>query len=373
MSVKTPPSWARAAALESSEFTRLAGDQPRIAIENQPPICGHGKTMSDGLSQTAATAPRPGGQFPGAPALAWTFVFVGVGYAFPILLFPEEYPLNGPVSSEILNLNFLVAWMGLAHFIFAYAGQAKSLRRATSRASAWYCASLVVAGLGLAILRGQVISRIFDSIIWVYFIPHFIKAELHFIRNTQQNLVPSAKALYWFPALGFGYLTFALFGPLTLSFHTAALIGVALLCVAAGLAGGILQQLYQPDYAPFALLGFFFLGEGLVWGTYLKYMTPQFRQGVYVFHIAVASFYHYFQSYAFAWRKLPADGALLNKQIVVLANLLLVGLGVAVVFHPQARAAQWVFGLPFFTFWVGLHLLSSDIFGALRRIPWQRS
>lgn len=64
--------------------------------------------------------------FPGAPALALTFVTVGAAYAFPFLLFTQGHPLNGPISPEILNLNLLVAWMGLAHFVFAYSGQAKS-------------------------------------------------------------------------------------------------------------------------------------------------------------------------------------------------------------------------------------------------------
>lgn len=58
-----------------------------------------------------------------------TFIFAGIGYSLPLQLFAENYPLNGPVSPEVLNLNFLVAWMGLAHFVFAYYGQAKTLGR----------------------------------------------------------------------------------------------------------------------------------------------------------------------------------------------------------------------------------------------------
>jgi hypothetical protein len=219
----------------------------------------------------------------------------------------------------------------------------------------------------LALFRAQAGLRIFDSVIWVYFIPHFIKAELHFIKNCQPELTPSALVLYWFPTVGFAFFTFTLFAPISISFHPGILIAVACLCVVLALAGRVLQQLSEPAYAPFALLGFFFIGEGLVWGTYSKYMTPQFRQGLYVFHIAVASFYHYFRSYGFALRKMRKktfNGYLLA---VVLVNLGLIGLGVWVAWHPAWRCAQFVFGLPYFTFWVGLHLISSDIFSGLRK------
>jgi hypothetical protein len=292
------------------------------------------------------------GRFPGAPSLALTFIFAGIGYAFPLQLFAENYPLNGPVSPEILNLNFLVVWMGLAHFVFAYSGQAKTLRRSGGSASLLFGLSLLMGGTILAFFRSRVGLRIFDSVIWVYFIPHFIKAELHFIKNCQPELCPSAWVLYWFPAVGFAFFTFALFGPISISFNTGILIAMAGLCIVA--------------YAPFALLGFFFIGEGLVWGTYSKFMSPQFRQGLYVFHIAVASFYHYFRSYGFALRKMRRedfDGYLLT---VTGVNLALIGLGVWVAWHPVWRYAHYLFGLPYFTFWVGLHLISSDIFSGLR-------
>ncbi len=45
------------------------------------------------------------------------------------------------------------------------------------------------------------------------------------------------------------------------------------------------------------------LAEGLVWGTYRQYMDPYFQTGVYVFHIALASIYHYLRAYQFALRK----------------------------------------------------------------------
>jgi hypothetical protein len=320
---------------------------------------------TDPIPATEQARPIPG-RFPGAPSLALTFIFAGVGYAFPIWLFAQDYPLNGPVSPEILNLNFLVAWMGLAHFVFAYSGQAKTLRRTGGSAPLLFGASLLIGGAVLAFFRMQVSLRIFDSVIWVYFIPHFIKAELHFIKNCQPELCPSAWVLYWFPAVGFAFFTFALFGPISISFNTGVLIAVAGLCIVAALAGRVLQQLSEPAYAPFALLGFFFIGEGLVWGTYSKFMTPQFRQGLYVFHIAVASFYHYFRAYGFALRKMPRKNCGGYLLVVAVVNLVLIAIGVCVAWHPAWRYAHYLFGLPYFTFWVGLHLISSDIFSGLR-------
>lgn len=202
--------------------------------------------------------------------------------------------------------------------------------------------------------------------VWVYFIPHFVKAELHFIRNFQPELGSSAWVLYWFPAVGFAFFTVAIYGPISLSFNTGILIAAAGLCIVAALAGNILQQLSEPAFAPYALLGFFFIGEALVWGTYSKFMTPQFRQGLYVFHIAVASFYHYFRSYGFALRKMRPENFGRYLLLVAAVNFTLILAGSWVAWHPQWKAAQFLFGLPYFTFWVGLHLISSDIFSAMR-------
>jgi hypothetical protein len=291
-----------------------------------------------------------------------------VGYALPNHLFAENYPLNGPTSPEILNLYFLVAWMGLSHFVFAYAGQAKSLKCSGRKVPLLFAVSLALGAVILLFSRKMTSPRIFDSVVWVYFIPHFIKAELHFIRNCQPELSPDAWVLYWFPAAGFAFFTFSVYAPMAVSFNTGILIALAGLCIVAGLAGRILQQLSEPAYAPFALLGFFFVGEALVWGTYSKYMTPQFRQGLYVFHIAVASFYHYFRSYGFALRKMVAEVRGRYLLLVSVINLAIIALGTYVAWHPQWQYAHYLFGLPYFTFWVGLHLVSSDIFSMLRRL-----
>jgi hypothetical protein len=318
------------------------------------------------MTGQASTATKP---LPGPPSLALTFVLVGIGYALPVALFPQDYPLNGPTSPEILNLNLIVAWMGLAHFVYAYSGQAQVLRNGKGAGAATFVASLAIGAAALLGARFAIGVQLFSFLVWVYFIPHFIKAELHFSRSGTSEPITHPWVAYWFPALGFGFLTFALFGPKILALKTQILILTAAACLIAGYVAGIYKQLKQPSTAPYALLGFLFIGEGLVWGTYSKYMTPQFREGVYVFHIAAASFYHYFRSYAFALRK--QSSAVTYVNVVVLINILFVVLGTWALRHDQSRPLGFVFSLPWFTFWVGLHLLSSDVFTLLRKRSWR--
>jgi hypothetical protein len=305
--------------------------------------------------------------FPGAPALALTFLFAGAGYACPFLLFPQNHPLNGPTSPEVLNLYFLVAWMGLAHFIFAYSGQTKTLLRSKINLPGKFVIGLILGGGLLILLRQWIGLQIFSLLVWIYFIPHFVKAELHFSRTFEPRKA-DGWVLYWFPTLGFAFFSFSVFAPAAWTQNSWLLIGSALACVAAGLAGGVHRQLRQPALATYALLAFFFIGEGLVWGTYSKYMSPQFRQGVYIFHIAVASFYHYFRSYAFAIKKIT-PATLLNYWLKIIAiNLAVILSGWLVLQHENWQPFQFVFGIQYFTFWVGLHLLSSDIFSAVKKI-----
>ena len=96
-------------------------------------------------------------------------------------------------------------------------------------------------------------------------------------------------------------------------------------------------------------------------------MSPQFRQGVYIFHIAVASFYHYFRSYAFAMKKITSVPLLNYWLKIVVINLVVILFGWLVLRHENWRPLEFIFGIEYFTFWVGLHLLSSDIFSAIRK------
>lgn len=321
----------------------------------------------DRVTGLAAPAATPAARtFSGPPSLAGALLFCGAGYALPFALFPEAYPLNGPTSPEVLNLNLLVAWMGLSHFVFAYAGQARPLRQGPASGLGSYLACLAGGALGLALARRWLGPMLFDFAVWVYFIPHFVKAELHFLAAGVER-PPEAAVLYWLPALAFAFFTLALFGPAWLSERSGWLILLAAGIAAAGFLGRAREPLEDPAVAPYALLGFFLLAEGMVWGTYSKYMSPQFRQGVYSFHIAAASFYHYFRAYGFAGRRVEPPARPAYWARVAAVNAAVAALGILTLRGAPERPVHLVFGLPAFTFWVGLHLVSSDAFGRLRR------
>jgi hypothetical protein len=74
------------------------------------------------------------------------------------------------------------------------------------------------------------------------------------------------------------------------------------------------------------LLTFFFLGETLLWAGYNPYMTPAFRVGVYVIHIAAASFFHYLGSYFYA----PQNRRFIHPAIIVGINISIIAIGVLV-------------------------------------------
>jgi hypothetical protein len=93
-------------------------------------------------------------------------------------------------------------------------------------------------------------------------------------------------------------------------------------------------------------------------------MTPYFRTGLYVFHIAGASFFHYFGSYAFGMARSTADRWL--KLVSILAiNAAVICIGLI-----SVRFLAWskpITGVEYFTFWVALHQLSSDLFPRFRK------
>ncbi|MBI4347328.1 MAG: hypothetical protein HY553_10765 [Elusimicrobia bacterium] len=314
----------------------------------------------------AAAIPHRKALFPGPPALALALLFCGAGYALPVWLFPADYPLNGPTSPEILNLNLAVAWMGLSHFVFAYAGHARAFAR-DGAAVPKYVLGLAAGAAALALGRRALGPPVFDAAVWTYFIPHFIKAELHFASAGRSPVRPGGRVLYWFPALAFAFFSAALFSPPWLSERSGWLILGAGAIAAAGMLGRAREPLVEPEHAPYALLAFFLLAEAMVWGTYSKYMSAQFRQGVYAFHIAAASFYHYFRSYGFAARRVEPGGRGRYWAAVVAVNAAIALAGAAALFAPPDHAAHRVFGFPWFTFWVGLHLVASDVFNGLRR------
>jgi hypothetical protein len=301
-----------------------------------------------------------------ALSLALAFLFAGLGYGLPFFLFRGSHPLNGPISPEILNLYAITAWMGLAHFAFAYHGQFSAFRTDHASRAPQFVLFLAVGLISLILLRRQLSFDHFGFLIWIYFIPHFIKAELHFNQELEPIPPVESRVVYWFPTLAFSYFTWILYFP---SDPWARLLLAVGLVALAALSGGV-KALQNRTLSSYMLLGCFLVGEGLVWGMYRKYMDPHFQNGLYVFHIAIASFYHYFRAYNFATHRLcqkstPAiSRAVVNRYLVtiLLVNGLMIALGTRFIGNESLPLVNLFFDVRFFTVWVGLHLVASDGF-----------
>ncbi len=180
--------------------------------------------------------------------LALSFLLAGLAYASPLLLIPKTHPFSYAMSMEIINLYCIVAWMGLSHFIFAYMGQAKAFKQSgvAGNKILAFVAILIIFTVALGSISGLMGSRPFAAIVWIYFIPHFIKAERLFAAAGQnQGASPQRRFVFVFPTLAFTYFTFVLFCPLAMIEPRWKLIGLALLIVALSWRFGVVQQLKE--------------------------------------------------------------------------------------------------------------------------------
>lgn len=303
-------------------------------------------------------------------ALALTFLLLGLGYGLPTQLV-HAAPAGmwqGQVAPEILNLYAVTAFAGWAHFIYAWRGQWSAVGR-LGRVWRWGYWVLVAASLGVLVaLRAVLGVALFSGLAWIWFIGHFVKAETVFAGPTR-----SADRGAWLvsiqPVAAFAWLSLVLFDVGHIQQHRWTLYIVSIALGVAMLAAGGWRQLVAGT-RKLPVVALFFLGESLVWGTYGPYMTPAFRIGVYVFHVAGASFFHYIGSYAFG-RSRGAD-RWLGIAPIVLVNAVVIALGCAVAANrPNAflsTALIPVFGLSWFTLWVALHLAASDLLPVWKRL-----
>jgi hypothetical protein len=302
-------------------------------------------------------------------ALALTFLLIGIGYSLPFALVKDVPPglWSGAIAPEVLNLYALTAFAGWAHFLYAGRGQRGALARFSGRwrVSYWALVTAVLAVLvGLRALLGV---GLFSALVWIWFIAHFVKAEVVFAgdavagkRSAWRTSLP--------PVAAFAWLTAVLFNAGHIQQNRWLLLAGTLALAAAVLALDGWKQLFSGGQK-LPLIALFFLGEALVWGTYGAYMTPAFRVGVYVFHVAGASFFHYMGSYAYG-RDRTGD-RWLGIGPILAVNLGVIALG-------WATAAGWpapavgvaltpVLGVGWFTLWVALHLAASDLLPVWRR------
>lgn len=304
-------------------------------------------------------------------ALALTFLLVGVGYSLPLALV-SAVPAglwNGAIAPEVLNLYALTVFAGWAHFLYAGRGQWGALKRLAPRWQAGYW-GLVAVGLAMLLgLRALLGVGLFSALVWIWFIAHFVKAEVVFAGPAPPNR-PDTWQNAWSPVVSFAWLTAVLFNAGQIQEYRWLLVATTVVLASAVLAAGGWRQLISGSQK-LPVVALFFLGEALVWGTYGAYMHPAFRIGVYVFHVAGASFFHYIGSYAWGRSRANAGDRLLDIGPILLVNLAIIGLGWATGAGWPVPAVRWVLtpvlGVGWFTLWVALHLAASDLLPVWRR------
>ena len=309
-------------------------------------------------------------------ALALTFLMLGVGYSLPFRLV-KDMPAgvwSGSIAPEVLNLYALTAFAGWAHFLYAGRGQWGALARLEWRWQAGFWALVTAALAILAGLRALLGVGLFSALAWIWFIAHFVRAETVFAGDAAGR--QSAWRTSLPPVASFAWLTAVLFNAGHIQQNRWLLLAGTLALAAAVLALDGWRQLFRGGQK-LPLIALFFLGEALVWGTYGAYMTPAFRTGVYVFHVAGASFFHYMGSYAYG-RERTGD-RWMGIGPVLAVNLGVIALGWAVAADwsaPAAQTVRWaltpVLGVEWFTLWVALHLAASDLLPVWRRRATQR-
>ncbi len=312
---------------------------------------------------------------PARPAvvLGLTFLLVALTFALPFRLVPasELSLMSGRLSPEVANVYTCVAWAGWAHFLFAFRGQGSALarlddERRNGRLLAYAaCLALTVAALLGA--REAVGPMLFGAIVWVYFIDHFLKAEQQF---EGKGPTGAPAWLRWLgsyqPLIGFTWLSVVLLDIGGVNSHPWLLWSVSFALGLAVLLFGGWRSLVAGDVRG-PLLALFFVAEALVWGTFSRYGGPVFLTGVYVFHIAAGSYFHYLGSYFVAHARSAGRDPLVNPLAILAINVAVVALGYAVATTEALRWLRPILGVPWFTLWVAVHLVTSDLFPAIKR------
>lgn len=305
-----------------------------------------------------------------AVVLGLTFLVIALSFAWPVHLFPRtDLRVMSPHwSDEAGNVYAVTAWTGWAHFMFAFRGQLSSLRKtekATLRLLV-YGTLLALATVALLAVRGVIGAPWFSAIVWIYFIDHFLKAEQTFIggRTDLRRWISSYQPLF-----AFGWLSVVLLNIGEVNARPWILwivsFGVAVFVLA---MGGWRGMASGDPRAP--LLSLFFIAEALVWGTVSRYGGPTFLAGVYVVHIAAGSYFHYLGSYFYAASRLPVERRRGFYLSVLVTNVALIAFGHWLLSNNGSAVLLFFLSPIWFTVWVGLHLVSSDVFPAIRTRSW---
>jgi hypothetical protein len=314
----------------------------------------------------SAISPRPAASRPWL-ALALTFLFLGIGYALPVPLAPAPPPgmWQGSIAPEVLNLYALTVYAGWAHFFYAWRGQFFGTTRLPRRSRTLYWIAVAL-GISLLVLARSLLGAgLFSALVWIWFIGHFVRAELFFASRSANTDPQRTKGVSWQPVLAFAWLTLVLFNAAGIDNHRWLLFtGCVAVALTTLLTGGWRHLSQGTSFLPAVAL--FFAGEAFVWGAYEPYMHPAFRVGVYVFHVAGASFFHYLGSYAYGQNSSSSD-RWLRIGAITAVNLAIIGICSAIAWTPALHRLLPLFGLEWFTLWVAAHLAASDLLPIWKR------
>ncbi|HAY14064.1 MAG TPA: hypothetical protein DCY02_06270 [Armatimonadetes bacterium] len=302
--------------------------------------------------------------------LGLSALLVALSFALPLYLIPSNVLPH--LSNEARNVYACTAWAGWAHFVFAYVGQMRGFaaRRdsKTTLRAGLFALAILVALLVLVMLRSWMGVGIFGAVVWIYFIDHFLKAEQFFKHGmVPQESTWSRWVRSYQPILSFGWLSIVLLNMGGIASYRWIVWGVSFLMALLFLATGGWQDLRDRDQRG-TFVSLFFVAEAAVWGTLIGFASSEFLSGVYIFHIAFGSFYHYLGSYfAAAERRKPGD-FWHTPLSIVLVNFAIGALGFFVAFRMMPPWLTPVLGVEWFTLWVGLHLVASDVFPMIKRM-----
>ncbi|HEU4636048.1 MAG TPA: hypothetical protein VFS41_07720 [Edaphobacter sp.] len=288
-------------------------------------------------------------------ALGLTFLLLGIGYSLPLKLVPvpPKHIWEGSLAPEILNLYALTVFAGWSHFAYAWRGQWLASRRYSRTSRTGYWAAVCILLLLLVALRTWLGVAVFSLLAWVYNISHFVKAEVFF------SGISEIRTAYYSPVVAFAWFTLCLFRAGSLGNPLIVFAGSAAIAVVILACGG--WQMLAKGEVLLPLLTLFLLGETMVWSSYGRYMSESFRVGIYIFHIAAASFYHYLTAYFYAESRGKGTGSTLRSSAILMVNFAMIVIGIATAWLHGMQWLQPLFGVGWFTLWVALHLAGSDL------------
>jgi len=305
-------------------------------------------------------------------ALALTFLLLGIGYALPFPLTPSPPAglWQGSIAPEVLNLYAFTVFAGWGHFFYAWRGQFKRTTRLPWHWRTGYWIAVASSIALLVLLRSFIGVALFSALVWIWFISHFVKAERVFARQPvagehSSRPLQTSRFVSVQPVIAFAWLSLVLFNVAEIqNRHWLLFLG----CLAIGVfiltTGGWRTLAAGLSFLP--ALALFFDGEAFVWGTYGQYMHPAFRVGVYVFHVAGASFFHYLGSYAYGQSHSRGDRWLRILSIVGV-NAAIIGICCGAAWLTYLRWLSPLIGLEWFTLWVAVHLAASDLLPVWKR------